>query len=304
MESLIKAGAFDSLGARRASLAAVLDRALQTGAAALADRRSGQKGLFGAEDDDPQPTANLPDVPEWPERERLAAEKEVLGFYLSSHPLAEHQATLSTFCSHSTTDLPNVPNRNEVLVGGIISALKLADTKSPRRDSTNTRYAMFDLEDMAGIVRCIAWPEQYAVHRELIAADSIVAIKGAIDRRPGSDETNLIVSEVLPLPALAGRYTRGVRFTVDEQQHDQRAIESLYEIVRGYPGRCDLELEMSLLDGAKVSLKCDKLRVDLDPELRRRVDELLGPGHVQPIVETPSMVGSRNGIRPAAAFPR
>jgi DNA polymerase-3 subunit alpha len=94
IESLIKAGAFDSLGAARARLFAAIDRAMQSGAAAAADRRRGQLALFGRDDEgDPQQagTANLPELPEWEHRDRLVKEKEVLGFYLSSHPLAEQR---------------------------------------------------------------------------------------------------------------------------------------------------------------------------------------------------------------------
>ena len=91
IETLIKAGAFDSFGAHRAQLTAAIDRALQAGASALADRRSGQKSLFGDMEDETEEStqAQLPDVPEWDERERLLLEREVLGYYLSSHPLAE-----------------------------------------------------------------------------------------------------------------------------------------------------------------------------------------------------------------------
>ncbi len=104
IETLIKAGAFDSLGARRSQNWAVLERALQAGAALHEDRRSGQKGLFDAmdvEDDADRARAALPNLPEWDERQRLAGEKEVLGFYLTSHPLAEHERALSTYCSHT-----------------------------------------------------------------------------------------------------------------------------------------------------------------------------------------------------------
>ncbi|MCU0963357.1 MAG: DNA polymerase III subunit alpha, partial [Pirellulaceae bacterium] len=111
LETLIKAGAFDSCGARRAQLMAVVDRAIQAGAAALADRRSGQQSLFGDLDDDEPATAivPLPEVPEWQDKERLAMEKEVLGFYLSSHPLAEYEQLLATFCSHTTVSVSALP---------------------------------------------------------------------------------------------------------------------------------------------------------------------------------------------------
>ena len=159
VESLIKAGAFDCFGARRAQLFAAIDRAMQAGAAAATDRRSGQMGLFGGDDDDRPDAAstNLPDVPAWNERERLAKEKEVLGFYLTSHPLAEHQKTLAAYCSHTTVEAAELSHRTEVMLGGILSAIKLAHTKNPKPGSPS-RYAMFDLEDTEGIMRRSSGP--------------------------------------------------------------------------------------------------------------------------------------------------
>ncbi len=69
---------------------------------------------------------------------------------------------------------------------------------------------MFDLEDMGGILRCILWPEEYANFGHLVAADAILVVRGAVDRRPGSEESNLIVNELIPLDEVAGRFTRGV----------------------------------------------------------------------------------------------
>ena len=134
IEVLIKAGAFDLLGAKRAQLAAAVDRALQAGASAAADRRSGQMGLFDSdEDDEPeQVVANLPEVPEWEERDKLNKEKEVLGFYLSSHPLAEHETMLRTYCSHTSTQATELSHRTEVMLGGMLAAIKLAHTKNPK----------------------------------------------------------------------------------------------------------------------------------------------------------------------------
>ena len=259
VESLIKAGAFDSFGARRAQLFAAIDRAMQAGAAAATDRRSGQMGLFGG-DDDEQPEAgstNLPDVPAWDERERLAKEKEVLGFYLSSHPLAEHQKTLAAYCSHTTVEAAELKHRTEVMLGGMLSAIKFSHTKNPKPGSPS-RYAMFDLEDTEGMMRWIVWPEQFVHYEELIKPDAIVVVRGAVDKRPGSEEANLIVNEIIPLEDLAARYTRGVRIRVSEEVHGPQKLEQLHEILRGYPGNCELELTLCLADGSRVACKCDK----------------------------------------------
>jgi len=309
IEALIRAGAFDSFGARRSQLMATLDRAMQAGAATLADRRQGQKGLFDdiePDDREDQPTANLPDIPEWDEKEKSRLEKEVLGFYLSSHPLDEYRSVLSMYGSHTTASLLEESHRTEVLVGGMLGAVKFSHTKQARSGSTQTKYAMFDLEDLDGSVRCIVWPEPFASYGQLVVADAIVAVRGTVDRRPGSDEVNLIVKELIRMEELAVRFSRGVVVRVQQQQHDQRVLHQLREIVRGYPGDKSLTLLLCLEDGWRVELKCERQPIELHPELRRRVDDLLGPGNFQLVgnpratLAAPTGRGRKPG-RPAAA---
>ncbi|MEQ8848275.1 DNA polymerase III subunit alpha [Botrimarina sp.] len=277
IETLVKAGAMDCLGGNRASLMAGIDKAMQAGAAVLADRKSGQKGLFFDEAEEPGATvaAPLPDVPELDEKERLVLEKEVLGFYLTSHPLAEHEQTLRTFCSHSSTGVGELEHRTEVVMGGMLAAIKFSHTKNPKPGAPS-KYAMWDLVDMDGIMRCILWPEQFAQFGPLVEPDAIVGVRGAIDRRPGAEEVNLIVNELMPLSELSQRFTNGVVITLRESEGVER-IESLREILRGYPGPKSLKLALLLEDGGRVQLDCPK-GVDLSPELRTRVDDLLGPG--------------------------
>ncbi|MEX0978349.1 MAG: DNA polymerase III subunit alpha, partial [Pirellulales bacterium] len=306
IETLIKAGALDSLGATRAQSMGVLERALQSGAALHADRKSGQKGLFdalGDDDADRRKPAALPEVPPWDDRQRLAAEKEVLGFYLDSHPLAEHEKTLATFRTHNTTDLSGLAARSEVVLGGMISSIKFSQTRQPRAGSSHTKYAMFDLEDMSGTVRCILWPEDFATHGHLLQNDATLVVKGAVDRRPGSDEPNVIVNELIPLADLDARFTRRIDIRVSEQQHAVRALEELFEIVRGYPGNCELQLVVCLADGSRAYLKSQRVRVDLNAEMRSRVDALLGPGNLRLIPASPSTGGSR-GVAPGRALAR
>ncbi len=296
IESLVKAGAFDSIATNRARLFQGIDRALQAGAAAAADRRCGQLALF---DEEEEPSASsavagLPDIPDWEPREKLAKEKEVLGFYRSSHPLAEHQATLAAFCSHSTLQAAKLPHRAEVVLGGMISAIKFAHTKNPRPGSP-TRYAMFDLEDAEGTIRCILWPEPFQRFGELVQADAVLAVVGVIDKR-GGDEANLIVNELIPLEELASRRTKSVVLRIHEKIHGIEHLERLYEILRGYPGACEVQLVVSLADGTQVKCQCQRPRVEVTPELRARVEELLGAENVRFISSPPG-----NGSAPRQA---
>ncbi len=279
IETLIKAGAFDSFGAKRSQLSAIVDRALQAGASAIADRKSGQMNMFGGdEDEEDDVTVDLPDIPEWEERDSLSKEKEVLGFYLSSHPLAEFEDQLSAYCTHTTIDLNTMQDRSEVFVGGMVSSVKIAHVRKARDDGP-TKYANFDLEDMAGNVRCIMWPRDYAAHGHLVEQDAVLVARAAVDRKSEDDEANLIVNELIPFEGLEARCTRGVLIRVSEEEHGSDIMKRLNEVLRAFPGECPLELRVDLADGRQVSMKAPQHRLAIQAELRKRVDALLSPGN-------------------------
>ncbi|TWU49802.1 DNA polymerase III subunit alpha [Rubripirellula reticaptiva] len=289
--TLIKAGAMDCFEAKRSQLAAVIERAVQAGAAIQADKKSGQTSLFGAFDDEEEESAEaaptpLPEMDEWPDREKLIAEKEVLGYYLESHPLAEFEPRLSTFRTHVTDKLANVKDRAEVVLGGMISSVKIAHTKSPKPGQPS-KYANFDLEDMQGAIRCILWPKGFADWGDRVIPDAVVLARGKIDRRGGGDEANLIIDELIPYSDLETRYTHGMRIRLNENEHDGPTVTRLKEIVRGYPGTQELLFTIQLKDGEVVQLKADKSRVDITPELRERIDDFLGAGHYRLLMTKP-----------------
>jgi DNA polymerase III subunit alpha len=292
IETLIKAGAMDVFGARRSQLVAAIERAVQAGAAIQADKKSGQASLFGAFDDDDEPAATkkaatpLPDIPEWPEREKLIAEKEVLGFYLESHPLAEFEKKLAAFRTHTTDKLTELKDRSEVILGGMISSIKIAHTKNPKAGSPS-KYANFDLEDMQGMVRCILWPKGFATQGAAVVPDGVVIARGKVDKRGGGDEVNLIIDELIPLQELDSRYTRGIRIRIDENEHDRSTLSRVREILRGYPGGQELVFSLCMAEGEVVTLKSDKYRVEVTPEMRTRIDDLLGTGNYKIMMTRP-----------------
>jgi DNA polymerase-3 subunit alpha len=146
---------------------------------------------------------------------------------------------------------------------------------------------MWDLEDLDGIVRCILWPESFAEFGQFVRPDAILAMRATIDKRPGSEELNLIIQELFPLDELAVRYTSGVLVRIREEEHGVEALTKLREIVRGYPGGKPLKLHLVLADGGCVAIDYSSTGVALDPELRRRVDDLLGAGNFKPIASPP-----------------
>ncbi|MFN6111099.1 MAG: DNA polymerase III subunit alpha [Planctomycetota bacterium] len=284
IESLIKAGAMDCFGARRSQLQAILDRALQSGVSAQSDRKSGQKSLFGDLEEEEETTSatpvGLPEIPEMDQRELLAAEKEVLGFYLSAHPLEQYADQLKKFCAHSSKRLGHLEDRARVSLGGMVSSIKHSNVKRAKDPTAPTKYVMFDLEDLEGSIRCIQWPSEFATQGHLIQSEAILIIQGVLDRR-GGDEANLVVDKVIPLEQAEQSMTNGLCLRVSEKQHGPQAAKDIYEIVRGYPGSRKLRFDLRLDDGTTVILDTHKLKIDIHPELRRRLEEYLGKDAIE-----------------------
>jgi DNA polymerase-3 subunit alpha len=293
IENLTKAGALDALGGHRGALLAGVEKAMAAGAAQLADRKSGQKNLFAAFDE-PQAAAavvpsGLPDVPPLSDLEMRSNEKEVLGYYIHSHPLAEFQGLIEAICTHGTGDLGTAKAKETVVIGGLVAALKLSNTKQARPGSTHTRYGMFDLEDMDGLVRSICWPEDYARLGDHLQPDAVVLVAGSIDRRAGSEETNLIVNEIVPIAEAWKLQPRGVSIRIEEGRHDAATLDRLAEVVRRHPGRVPVRLIVDLASGPRALLEADAAKVQWGPELHRELVTLLGPG----CVRAPVSIGGR-----------
>jgi DNA polymerase-3 subunit alpha len=274
-----------------------LDKALQGGAAAAKDKRSGQLNLFGDLMQEAAPAVTLPDIPEFPEKEKLANEKEVLGYYLSSHPLSEYERILKSFCTQNAITAKTLKHRSEVWMGGIVSSIKLAYTRNPKPGEPS-KYANFDLEDLEGITRSIAWPSTYVQCEQTIVPDSIVLIRGRIDKR-GEEEINLIVDEVIPIQEADSKFTSGIRIAFDEAKHDEKLIPKIEEILRGYEGDREVLFTIHRLNGEIVHVQTSKRRVAIKPELRERLDDLLGENSHRLIFQKPkiSSNGNSDGYR-------
>jgi DNA polymerase-3 subunit alpha len=186
-----------------------------------------------------------------------------------------------------------VKERDEVILGGMLSSIKFSNTKNPQPGKPS-RYAMFDLEDVEGTIRCILWPEQFAEMGHLVTPDNILVVRGVIDRR-GGEEANLIVNELIPLDQLDSRYTTGIVVRVHEERHGPDALDKLREVVRTYPGNSELQLLLMLEGGSRVYLKSHRTRLAVTRELRDRIDDLLGPGNLQLITTPPKPTAGAGG---------
>ncbi len=289
LEILIKAGALDNLEGSRAQQMAVVERAVQGAAAVHRDKASGQKNLFG--DDEPDEAAtddqiwSLPEVPDWQHAQRLAFEKEVFGFYLTSHPLTEFASVLNLYTTHTTKDLHELDENQEVLLGGMINAVKMAATKKPSKNG-KTRYANFDFEDVRGIVRCICWPEDYARHEEEIKPETICFLRGRVDRR--GREPNLIVNEIVSIEDAKRKFTEQVAIKFQNGLHGDQDLMRVHDVLKRHPGRCEVVLVVESVNQQDRSRPVryvlstpPELRVSGDPQVAAELQEVVGQANVR-----------------------
>lgn len=301
LETLIRAGALDCFTGTRAQQMELAERAVQSAIARQRDRIRGQKSLFG--DDEPdtpdrsgagQGQISLPDVPDWTQAQKLAFEKESIGFYLTSHPLNQHRRRLERHAAQRNSELAGLDDGAQVQLGGMISAVKLATAKKPSRNG-NTRYANFDLEDSSGVIRCIAWPEDYARFEELIRTENVVIVAGKVDRR--GREPNLIVNRILTLDQADREFTSQVAIKFERGLHTAADVDRVRLLVSRFPGSTQVvivvdswaeapaqNITATPADGDPDSSAPPRLRYVLTTPTECHVS--VGPEFVQALAET------------------
>jgi DNA polymerase-3 subunit alpha len=275
VESFVKSGTFDSTDPRRSALYAAIDRAMEAGQKRQRDREAGQSSLFGmlggGEEKHAAPE-RIPDAPPWPEAERLAFEKESLGFFISGHPLERFRAEIAQWASATTATLAQAAAGGEVAVGGIVTALRLIKTKK------GDRMASFFLEDLEGSVETLVFPEAYKKAAGRLADDQVVLVKARAEVQDDG-RAKLLASEVLPLEQAKLADARYVTIRVSVVGWDRGKGERLRDILGAHRGDCPVTLELVRPGSWTVALAPSAYyRVRPDAALRDEVEALLGPG--------------------------
>ncbi|WP_228030473.1 helix-hairpin-helix domain-containing protein [Gimesia benthica] len=303
LETLIKAGALNSLGGNQAQLMLTVERAVQSALKIHKDRARGQKSLFGDEpasdESDSADEALLPEAEDWSRAQKLAAEKEVFGFYLTSHPLAEMGDALTKYAQNRTNELAEMEDRDEVILAGMVSSIKNAATKKPSKNG-HTRYVNFDFEDPHGLVRCIMWPEQFARFGEKVKMEAMVIIKGKIDKR--GREPNVIVDQLLTLNDARKQFTDRLAINFKRGVHTRQDMVNVHDVLTQFPGQTEVILVVDSVDQEKpdTSLRYvlnppGNLRVSCSEEFENRLKATIGESHIHfhtPVVKKKAIGGS------------
>jgi len=288
IESLIKCGAFDSTQVSRARMFGALDDAMKVGQAHQRDQASNQIDIFamlgtpakGAK----KPGDIYPMVDEWSSQEALAFEKEALGFYISGHPLDKHERALKRITNGTIAALKERGQSGEVRLGGVVSALRLRNTKK------GDRYGSFNLEDKSGFIEVLAWPETYKKCAELLGSDDPIYVKGKMEI--GEDRVQVIANEITALSEAVKNQKNAVvngngkangngeKVHLYLRENDMSADElvRLRDTLLDYPGQATVFLHMvAAVSGETVIELPDQVRIASSPELETTVEKLFGP---------------------------
>lgn len=270
IESLIKAGAFDSLGHPRKGLLAVYEVIIDRTVASRKDFDDGRMTLFGELGADP----SFDDRPEIPDLEfekmpKLAFEKEMLGLYVSDHPLLGYEAALQRRCDKTIAALEDEPDKAFLRVGGVITNLQKKWTRK------GDLMALFDLEDMEGSIEVMLFPSKMAEHGHKLVDDAIVVIRGRLEK--SDDLPKFFAQDIDVFDTAYVQAAAPVRLQLPVHAHDPRKLDELKGLLREHPG--DSEVYLHLEDRQVIRLP-DTFTVNTGNGLVAELRVLLGPDAV------------------------
>ena len=274
VESMIKAGAFDSLGTRRSQLAAVLPDAFQMGSKRQKDRDRGQATFFDDFEklESTEPVV-FPDLAEWTENLMLAHEKSVLGFYVSSHPLTRHETLLNQYSTCHSRSLSGLENEQKVVMGGVVASVRGMTTKK------GDAMAFVKLEDLAGRCNLVVFPDVYEKSKELLIPDEIVFVRGRADTR--QEETSVVVSDIIPIAKAHRELAGSVTVKVPQTMAADEVLYNLKDIFDAHPGSCPVLVEIGMGGNRCVALRVGtENHIAPSERFAQEVGDLLGGEHV------------------------
>jgi DNA polymerase-3 subunit alpha len=275
LESLIKSGALDGFAIPRAALVRSLDTCLASAQQASRDEAAGQASLFGGAGPARGAEAPFPAAgPEWSDRERLAYEKETLGFYVSGHPLLEHADLVAAVQAVSTRDLAPERAGRPILLAGIVTSLR------KRRTRKGDWMAVFRLEDLEGSVEVLVFPELFRTCGSWIASDLAVLVRGKAELDEG--RWRVVAEEISPLLGAAERRATRLVLEVDASRIPTERVAEVQKILEDHRGECPVLLQITAPGGVRVTVKPESsIRVGPTPDLTAALEQVLGKGRVQ-----------------------
>lgn len=274
IESLIKSGSFDSLGLRRSQLMSILDKAMEQAKAVQRDLQSGQMSLFSvAPDTSDSSQAEVtdiipPDIPEWDEREKLASEKDTVGFYITGHPLDSAMEEIKTVVDSDILNLENWPADQPVRIGGLIKSCK--HHKSKRGDP----MAFLTVEDVTETLEVIVFPDAFTRCYQVLSSQEPIIVQGIVQKEERGPK---ILAETIDLLADAReKYTELMQVRLDANKINRQKLEQIKKACYKFHGNCPLLLTIHFPGQGEVDIEVLKdITIRPCKELTDSIEEIL-----------------------------
>lgn len=272
LESLIASGATDSLEGTRGQKFAAIDLAMQYAARVQEERNNNQVSLFGdlpKENNGSVLEPRLPDVAPWDNSQKWNKEKDLLGMYLSGHPLLEYSTEIESFSNYDFTEPLSEIDGKLVKLGGLIDNVK------PSIDKNGRPFAFLTLESLSGKAEIIAFSDVYEKYREHIVENKPVFIQGTVSVR-NEEDAKIIADEISPLQGLLKRKSKKLHIKINANQHSGATLSNLKNLLQKHPGECSLFLHLFDAEGHSRVLRANALRVSADRELLDTLQKTFG----------------------------
>ncbi|MDD5772647.1 MAG: DNA polymerase III subunit alpha [bacterium] len=275
IESLIKCGAFDSLGVFRSRLMVTVDETMEIASGIQKDKQSGQFSLFGTDENNGQ-DIKTPDIQEWPENQLLSLEKEMLGLYLSGHPLDHYKEEVKLYTNSNIADLANLSQDDDVRIAGIISSMKRVVTKK------GDKMGFLNLEDRHGTVEVIVFPKTFLAAGESMNEDALIFVNGKIDLSGEQNErVKVIAEEIIPLAQVKEKMTDIIHIRINTLGVENSLLEEIKNILNRNKGKCSVYLHFLKPSKEEVVQKLNSNFFALPSgELIDEIEKILGEGSV------------------------
>ncbi len=277
VEALVKCGAFDSTGQRRAQLMEVLESVMRIGAMKKEDKASGQLTFFESSMSTSAYPA-LPETPEWSQDMLLAFEREALGFYVSSNPLVRYEEELRTYSSSTIDKLADLEDGAEVTIGGMLAGLRTMITKTG--PNKGNRYMLMKVTDLTGSCEAVVFSAEFERCREMLVDNAILFLTGRVSFR--NETPGLRVGNAVPIERAREQLTSRLIITLPPAANEAAMLTRLREILAAHPGQVPVFFEVTVEGGHKVHIAAPNNQfVSPSDAFRADISEALGDGHVR-----------------------
>ena len=275
LESLIQAGALDSLEGHRAQLMAAVDIATQYSQRKAIQLANGQSSIFEAAPEQVQ--FSLPPIPEttrWTEKEQLTREKDVLGFYFSGHPLSRYKLELQIFSKQRLNDLEDLPDGSAVKLGVMITQVK------KHFDKKNRAMAFVTIEDLFGVAEMLVFSDTYKNHSHQIHEDALLFVFGKISRRDNDDQPKIICDEILNFEDIWRRCAKQLYIKIDTDKISKESILQIKNLIAQNRGDCQIFLKVKTPNNGSFVMRSRKMSARLSIDLSAKLAEFVGSENI------------------------